>query len=233
MKNRTVNIVNNNLQYFKKKNIVFQLHSFYYYSIYNIYSENTIYSHSKKFNAMKNPQFSFYRAPVQNLEPYKTIGMFQTYQVITGDYYKDRTARLRSFQDEKTAKKYKAIRFDYVTFSGRFTQRRIEGLIEHSGLICLDFDHLDQSLTDIKTRLINDPELIPALLFVSPGGNGLKLVLPIDLNRANHKTWFFGLSNYYKATYGLEADKSGSDVSRACFLAWDPEAYINPKYNHQ
>lgn len=47
MKNRTVNSVNNNLQFLKKKNIVFQLYSFYYYSIYNVYSENTIHSHTK------------------------------------------------------------------------------------------------------------------------------------------------------------------------------------------
>lgn len=178
---------------------------------------------------MKNPQFSYYKAPIQNREPYSTINLLQAYQVITGKYYETRTTRLRTLENE-TAKKYKTFRFDFCTFSGVFSKRRIEGLIEHSGLICLDFDHLDGDINEIKTRLINDPELPPELLFVSPGGNGLKLILSIDLEAANHKTWFFGLSNYYKATYSIEADKSGSDVSRACFLCYDPEAYINPKH---
>jgi hypothetical protein len=29
---------------------------------------------------------------------------------------------------------------------------------------------------------------------------------------------------------GADPDKSGSDVSRACFLPYDPDCFINPKY---
>ena len=178
---------------------------------------------------MKNPQFSYFKAPVKNLKPYTSVTLQQVFKGITGEFFKTQTQRLRTLK-ENDARKYKAMRFDYVTFSGTFTQRRIEGLKENSGLICLDFDHLGPDITGIKTRLIKDPEIAPQLLFVSPGGNGLKLVLEIDLEEASHKIWFLALSNYYKANHQLEADKSGSDVSRACFLGWDPEAYINPKY---
>jgi hypothetical protein len=31
-------------------------------------------------------------------------------------------------------------------------------------------------------------------------------------------------------TYQLEVDKSGKDISRACFLPYDSEVFINPKY---
>jgi len=175
------------------------------------------------------PQFTYFKAPVKNLKPYTSVTLHQAFKGITGEFFKTQTERLRSLK-ENDARKYKAMRFDYVTFSGTFTQRRIEGLKEHSGLICLDFDNLGNSLTEIRKMLIEDTQLPPELLFTSPSGNGLKLVLSIDLEQANHKTWFFGLSNYFKATYGLEADKSGSDVSRACFLGWDPDAYINRKY---
>lgn len=177
-----------------------------------------------------NPQFSYFKAPVQNLKPITSVTLNQVYKGITGDFFRTQTERLRTLKKESDAKKYKILRLDFVTFSGTFTQRRIEGLKEHSGLICLDFDHLGPDITEIKTRLLKDQEMPPQLLFVSPGGNGLKLVLSIDLEQANHKVWFLALSNYYKANHQLEADKSGSDSSRACFLCYDPEAYINPKY---
>jgi hypothetical protein len=178
---------------------------------------------------MINPEFSYFKAPVQNLKPCTSVTLLRVYKGITGEFFKTQTLQLRTLKDQD-AKKYKAVSFDYVTFSGIFTQRKIEGLREHSGLICLDFDHLGPEISQIKTWLINDTIFSPDLLFVSPGGNGLKAVHSIDLSQATHKTWFDAISNYYKATYVIQADKSGSDVSRACFLAWDPTAYINPKY---
>jgi len=158
---------------------------------------------------MKSRQFSYFKAPIQNLKPYTSVTLHQVFKGITGDFFRTQTQRLRTLK-ENDAKKYKAVRFDYVTFSGTFTKRRIEGLIEHSGLICLDFDHLGNSLAGIRKMLIADTQLPPALLFTSPSGNGLKLILSIDLQQANHKIWFMAASNYFIATYGIEADKSGS-----------------------
>jgi hypothetical protein len=178
---------------------------------------------------MNDQLFSYFKAPVKNRKPYTTVTLRQVYNVIVGDYFKRQTERLRSL-NEKSAKEYKIYRLDFVTFSGIFSTRRIEGLKKHTGLICLDFDHLGKSLNEFRKKLIEDQVLPPELVFTSPSGTGLKLVLQIDLNEAPHKTWFIALSNYYKANYSLDADNSGSDVSRACFLCHDPNAYINPKY---
>lgn len=41
---------------------------------------------------------------------------------------------------------------------------------------------------------------------------------------------FAAVTNYVKATYGLVPDQKCKDISRACFLPHDPQAYINPKY---
>ena len=43
----------------------------------------------------------------------------------------------------------------------------------------------------------------------------------------------YGAENVYDFSLGnpsVEPDKSGKDISRACFLPHDPEAYINPLY---
>ena len=35
---------------------------------------------------------------------------------------------------------------------------------------------------------------------------------------------------FVQSTYGLQPDQKCKDIARACFLPYDPEAYINPKY---
>jgi hypothetical protein len=95
--------------------------------------------------------------------------------------------------------------------------------------MCLDFDHLP-NIAEIKQLLLKDVYFETQLLFTSPSGDGLKWVIPIDINKANHRIYFIAVSNYLEQTYSLKPDASGKDISRACFLPHDPEAYINPKY---
>ena len=37
-----------------------------------------------------------------------------------------------------------------------------------------------------------------------------------------HKVAFWQLYLYLLSNYGIELDRSGSDISRLCFLIWDP-----------
>ena len=68
------------------------------------------------------------------------------------------------------------------------------------------------------------------LLFRSPSGNGIKWIIPVVNNNGHdHEYYFRAVSNYLKS-FGITVDKSGKDVSRACFLPHDPNAFINPKY---
>ena len=85
--------------------------------------------------------FSFFKAPIKNTIPHKTVSLVQVYNAITGNFYKERTDKLRSFNDLKQARQFKASTFDYCTFSGMFQTRNDKALINHSGLMCVDFDH--------------------------------------------------------------------------------------------
>ncbi len=78
--------------------------------------------------------------------------------------------------------------------------------------------------------MLNDEYFETELLFVSPSGDGLKWIISIDITEATHQNFFQAIANYIKEVYQLEVDKSGKDISRACFLPHDPEVYINPKY---
>ena len=172
--------------------------------------------------------FTFFMHPITNTVPHKNITLADAYNYISRPYAKDRTEKLRSLSDARRARNYKAAHFDYCTFSGTFESRSDKALVDHSGYLCIDFDHL----TDVKgtfEMLLGDRYFETQLLFRSPSGDGLKWVISINTAEVSHEEYFNAVANYLKRTYGLEADKSGKDVSRACFLPYDPEAYINPK----
>ncbi|MDR1739149.1 MAG: hypothetical protein LBR45_00120 [Bacteroidales bacterium] len=176
-----------------------------------------------------SPLFSFFKAPISNTKPHKTVSLLQIYNAIKGNYYKAHTEKLRAISDVAQARKFKATNFDYCTFSGVFTARNDKALVKYSGLLCVDFDHLN-SVETLFNRLLKDEYFDTQLLFCSPSGDGLKWIISIDTTEITHSDYFVAVANYIQQTYGVEADKSGKDISRACFLPHDPQAFINPIY---
>jgi len=176
------------------------------------------------------PTLSFFKAPITNILPHNTVTLLQIYSIITGNYYKQRTEYLRKITDPKQARQFKAANFDYCTFSGTFTTRNDRALIKHSGLLCVDFDHLN-NVEALFNNLLNDDYFDTQLLFRSPSGDGLKWIIPIDTTSSSHNEYFTAVANYILQTYNIEIDKSGRDPSRACFLPYDPQAYLSPSLN--
>ncbi len=183
----------------------------------------------KKVDIDDIPKISFFNCPVSNIYPTKKINLLEVYQIIGHINNQDTTDQLRSINDPKKARAFKAKHFDYVTFSGTFSKRADNDLINHSGLLTIDFDHIP-NLNKLKEDLLVDEYFDTELMFVSPSGDGLKWIIPIDLTVDMHLNYFNSISSYIKQTYNLEIDKSGKDISRACFLCYDKDVYINPKY---
>ena len=172
---------------------------------------------------------SFFKAPVRNVFPAETLRLHQVFELITSDKYKRITEDLRAITDVKEARKFKANRFDYVTFSGTFEKRNDSNLLKHSNLLTIDFDHLD-NLQELKTQLLNDEYFETEMLFTSPSGDGLKWIIRIDILEVSHSEYFIAVANYIKQTYNIEVDQSGKDVSRACFLPYDPTAFLHKRH---
>ena len=175
------------------------------------------------------PKFSFYKRPISNIVPFKNVDILEMYELIKADSYNANTQTLQSISNKLEARYFKSQNFDYVTISGTFTKRNDNSLIKHSGLLTIDFDHLD-NCNKLKEKLLNDDYFETELLFTSPSGDGLKWIIPIEIAEESHLMFFKGIENYIKKTYKLEIDKSGKDISRACFLPHDANIYINPKY---
>lgn len=67
-------------------------------------------------------------------------------------------------------------------------------------------------------------------MFVSPSGDGLKWIIAVDLQGMEHSRFFRAIANYLAHAGYPNVDMSGSDVARSCFLPYDPDVFINPKY---
>jgi hypothetical protein len=166
-------------------------------------------------------QFSFFKGGIKKTVPTISISLVQLVEMIKGTEYKEAVEKLRSATDASLKKVMKSA-LDYVTISGEFKSRSESTLIKHSGLLCIDFDKLEE-LDACREKLQADP--LTHALFLSPSGNGLKLVVKID--PAQHKESFYWLEGYYLHTYGLTIDEACKDISRACFISYDPLCFYN------
>jgi hypothetical protein len=110
-----------------------------------------------------------------------------------------------------------------IMWSGKFTGRLDADLVEHSGIICLDFDKLGEDMAKFYSKLINDKYTYS--LFVSPSGNGLKVLVKIPNVIKDHKLHFKALEKYYGATGKF--DPSSINPARICYISYDPNVYIN------
>ena len=116
-----------------------------------------------------------------------------------------------------------------VTWSGYFKPKRLDkDLQQHSGLICLDIDKLETNeLQAAYAKICTDPYTY--FCFLSPSGNGLKVLVPVPVLKEKHRAFFAALEQYYKQQYNIVVDPSGKNEARLCFLSFDPEAYHNPE----
>ncbi|MCB9033517.1 MAG: hypothetical protein H6553_06755 [Chitinophagales bacterium] len=114
-----------------------------------------------------------------------------------------------------------------VTFSGSFEKRSKDKLTTYSHIYCVDIDKLDiPRLLDLKTQLQDNSRVLA--VFISPSGNGLKILIPTETTADEHEAIFPMLQFWFKDLYDVEIDIACKDVSRLCFLSDDDTIYINP-----
>lgn len=150
---------------------------------------------------------------------------------IQSDRYKKQVTDLRKNLESGNKDYYDnhKKRLPAVTFSATFNINRTkENVKNYNNLIVLDIDKLDEEEIEIcYNQLLNDEFVFS--FWRSPSNKGFKgLVkleftdIPDDIDlETKHKSAFKKLADYFQDTYKLELDKSGSDISRLCFLSYD------------
>ena len=137
---------------------------------------------------------------------------------------KEIVKRIRQEKDKSERNEIKK-QLPAICFSGKFTKREDLSLTEHSGLICLDFDGYQK-----QKELLQDKETLSKnkfvySVFISPSGNGLKVLVKIPAEPDNHKNYFNSLEKYFNSPY---FDKTSKNISRVCYESYDPLIHINP-----
>lgn len=99
----------------------------------------------------------------------------------------------------------------------------------------IDIDHLSEkglSLADTRKRIEKDTRTV--LSFVSPGEDGLKVLFKFKercYDSGLYSLFYKSFLSIFSEQYALQqvVDVRTSDVTRACFISIDPEAYYNPQ----
>ena len=191
---------------------------------------------------MGNNTFSYFNKPIKNTIPTNDTTLEDVYQLIISDKYKAQTTYLRTIKVITDAKAFKATNFDYVTFNGTFYSREDKRLKSPSNFFVIDIDHVGERLMELWRRIISDKILCPQLVFISPCGDGLKIVVSIAPNIINYAAAskimdpiLQAVNSYFIKEYadiltpnakGEIIDGACKDLSRACFLCHHATAYL-------
>ena len=174
-------------------------------------------------------------------KPKSGVSIYQVYQFIVGEGRNNNlgtlTEKLRSISDpdpkrEKDLKRdFKRDNFPAVSFGGEFSERGNQNLLRPSNLVCLDFDHIGTTaqVEEMKQRLSQEEELDPVLLFISPSGDGLKVVVNVRQeiqNDEDFKGVFKSLRRFCQERLNLAPDESRKDISGLCYLPHDGNAIL-------
>ena len=166
------------------------------------------------------------------------VTIFQNIKETSAPFHRDVRVVLDRIRDGATKDLVKKIRSEKrkperndlkkllpaICFSGTFSKRNDAAISEHSGLICLDFDGYDKQKT-----LLNDKETLSKnkyvfSVFISPSGNGLKVLVKIPDDTENHTNYFNSLEKYFNSPF---FDKTSKNISRVCYESYDPLIHVN------
>jgi hypothetical protein len=113
------------------------------------------------------------------------------------------------------------------TTSGTFGSARTkENITSYSKMICLDFDKLTYDELQETLTIIKECSYTYAA-FISPSGNGIKVIVKVNSEKENHEVTYTQVAEYYKTLTGIGYDKKCKDISRLCFISFDEDLYIN------
>lgn len=173
-------------------------------------------------NALKSDKVVSYYSSVRD-KNCSELSLETAFDLIKGGKYKSEISQIRTEQ-EKHRKDNLKNKLPAITPSGLFNaQRKKEFLKSYSGIICLDFDNVE-NLKESKNLISNDEYCL--CVFISPSGNGLKVFVKVSGGIDKHLKNFNTLCKYFKEKYQLVADSKCSDVTRLMFLSYDEKLIL-------
>lgn len=166
---------------------------------------------------------SFY-SKYNSVSPKKNTSVFKILEDIKNGLYKEQIKEVRLLIDNKPLRDIEKQKLPLVSFCGVFKSRSNSNLTQSSGLAMLDFDHVSK-LQELRNFVNNDKYTFSS--FISPSGDGLKVLVKIPLvdNDKDYKSFYLELQKHYNKY--SETDDSTKDISRATYLSYDENLFLN------
>lgn len=145
------------------------------------------------------------------------------------DSLEESISRIRTETDPELRRQYKAELLPYFSMATFHGNKRRDTEFESARHIVFDCDHIGNAdqLTYLQSLLKADSSVY--CFFVSPSGDGVKVIFPLDspiTNAAEYKRIYSHYQTEFEKKYSIKTDKT-IDPARACFLSYDPEIYVN------
>jgi len=204
-------------------------------------------------NMNSENRISFYRSPIgkhptPEREP---VSLEWVYNYLrNNEGAKKKTNGLRELNKAGgNGREYKKQNLESVTFGGIFDYRNTtdqeklqrlnkKGLLSPSRYVTIDIDHLSLlgpgKLEELREKFVQDKDLGLRLIFVSPGGDGLKLVCESVWveDPESYKIDYFSLLGYLHERYSIsyfvrkgedyiQILDATPDITRSCYLCHD------------
>ena len=149
-------------------------------------------------------------------------------RIRTGGDIKNKILEIAAIEDKSVRSERKLKELPAVCFNGTFNRRSIDGLDTHNGFMVIDIDGLDteDKLQKKRKEICSLPYVYTC--FISPSYKGIKALVKIpviDEGKFTDITFKEYFAAFSSEIQGI--DKSGKDISRACFFSYDPNIYIN------
>lgn len=160
---------------------------------------------------------------ITNAKDVKHVEASYIIDCIRNGKWKANIEQLNSFDyDSHEQKEYKK-GLNVILWQGTFSARRNDAILQHSGLVAIDFDKIpEDKMAEYYQKLSGDP--ITFALFRSPRLNGYKCIVRIPEDVNEHKNHVMALKTHYMSPYYDHFQ----DIARACFVSYDPNLYYNP-----
>ncbi len=137
--------------------------------------------------------------------------------------------QLAKATDEDPYKEYKRT-LPMFTGSGVFDKRGKEFISSYNNVLILDYDLTqppEQEIIDLKNTLIRNARQLHLFAVWRSPGHGVKAAMLHDnTNPLLHSDLFEEVKATFYPPGGIKVDDSCKDVSRSCFISYDPDMWL-------
>ncbi len=164
--------------------------------------------------------------------PIENKSLIEISKLIASDKFKFEIDEIQSLISEGKLEqaKLKKQQLPAFTPSATFKERRLLTHIDqYNSFVHLDFDNLSPEQLESASEIISQ---IPYTFFFfrSPSGKGLKVFTEVTTGKDYHDIAYEQVKFHYENTTGLKADNKCKDITRLCFISYDPNLYSNMDY---